>query len=115
MWKIPSMNAAVALLSTDAVSVVLAVQKLSSSKVVTLDTSRDSREVLSAVGRGSPSCCARDLSEEDVECLSSSCTAVSELHSCCIGGVSTKLSIHVITSVGATNGRRVITGLSFHS
>jgi len=88
---------------------------LTSSKVVALHISCCSSEILGAVSGGSPCCCARDLSEEDVECLGSGGTTVGECNSSSVGRSCSELSIHVVVSVCSADRWRIFSGLSCNS
>ena len=104
-------NSTVASLCTNAVGVVLAVKELATSKIVALDISGCSGEVLGAVCWGSsgvktlslgqhfrdflpPGCCAGNLCEKNVEQLCGGGAAVGECNGGSVGGSCSEFGIH---------------------
>jgi len=99
------LDSAVTLLCPHTVVVDLSLEKLTALKVVGLDTSSGSREILNTVCWGLPLCSAGDLSGEDVVflgcCQSTADIGVGQCD--CVSAGRTKLHIHVIVRVCPAN------------
>jgi len=91
--------------------IIHAHNELGASPTIAVHGSRLSGVILNTIYRGPGGIIALYLLNEDIE-LGGGGVPVGDGHFTSVGGLRTKLSVHMVSSVGSTYGGRVLPGLS---